>query len=226
MNTPLHIAIIMDGNGRWAEKRGLPRIFGHKEGINRVEEIIRYAPSLGVRYLTLYAFSTENWKRPKQEVDFLFSSFKKYLIGKRDELKENGVALRIIGHKESLPHDLVDTINQTEAFLADGERLLLSIAFNYGSRYEIINAINAILKKGFDSVDEKVFEKFLYTSGIPDPDLIIRTSGEERLSNFLLWQAAYSEFYFTDVLWPDFDKGCFEEALEVYAKRKRRFGAL
>ncbi len=226
MNNGLHIAIIMDGNGRWAVRRGMPRVFGHKKGIERVEEMVRYAPDLGVRYLTLYAFSTENWKRPKQEIEFLFSSFKAYLINKRDELKKNGVALRVIGSRENLTEDLISVIVETEEFLKHGRRLLLSIAFNYGGRYEIIEAVRAAVLQGIRGITEEDFSNLLYTRNIPDPDLIIRTSGEQRLSNFLLWQSAYSEFYFTEVLWPDFTRGEFKKALEEYANRKRRFGAV
>ncbi len=226
MNNGLHIAIIMDGNGRWAVRRGMPRVFGHKKGIERVEEMVRYAPDLGVRYLTLYAFSTENWKRPKQEIEFLFSSFNAYLINKRDELKKNGVALRVIGSRENLTEDLISVIVETEEFLKHGRRLLLSIAFNYGGRYEIIEAVRAAVLQGIRGITEEDFSNLLYTRNIPDPDLIIRTSGEQRLSNFLLWQSAYSEFYFTEVLWPDFTRGEFKKALEEYANRKRRFGAV
>ncbi len=225
---PKHIAIIMDGNGRWAVSRGLPRINGHKEGIKRIEELLRYAPTKGIKYLTLYAFSTENWRRPKEEVGFLFSAFERYLNSRRNDLKENRVRLRVIGERKGLPTNLVRAIETAEKFLADEDGLSLQICFNYGARQELVNAVRAIvrdrLKEG--DITEDLFSSYLYTAGIPDPDLIIRTSGEMRLSNFLLWQASYSEFYFTDILWPDFSETEFDKALAEFSNRKRRYGGV
>ncbi len=224
----LHVAIIMDGNGRWAENRGLPRIHGHKEGLKRVEELVRYAPGKGVKYLTLYAFSTENWKRPKSEREFLFSMFEFYLKSKRDELKGHGICLKVIGLRRNLPSRLLELVEETENYLSDGTNLFLQIAFNYGGRAEIVEAVKKIIQEkiGPEEIDEKKFEDYLFTAGIPDPDLLIRTSGEKRLSNFLLWQCAYTELYFTSVLWPDFDESEFDKALEEFSKRRRRFGGI
>ncbi len=224
----MHVAIIMDGNGRWAQKRGFPRIQGHREGLKRVEELIRYAPKKGVRHLTLYAFSTENWRRPRHEREFLFSMFESYLKGKRDELKHNGVQLRIIGLRDNLPENLVDLIKETEDYLSKGSNLTLQIAFNYGGRSEIVKAVKGIINdelKDFE-VDERVISRYLFTSGVPDPDLLIRTSGEKRLSNFLLWQSAYTELYFTNVFWPDFTEEEFDKALGEFFQRRRRFGGI
>ena len=225
---PRHIAIIMDGNGRWALSRGLPRINGHREGIKRIEGLLRYAPSRGIEYLTLYAFSTENWRRPREEVSFLFSAFENYLNTKKGELKKNHIRLRVIGQRKGLPNSLVKAIETAEEFLAKEKGLSLQICFNYGAREEIINAVKAIVRDGTkeEDITEELFSSYLYTAGIPDPDLIIRTSGEMRLSNFLLWQASYSEFYFTDVLWPDFSEEEFERALVKFSNRKRRYGGV
>ncbi len=224
----MHVAIIMDGNGRWAQERGLPRIQGHREGVKRVEELVRYAPKKGVRYLTLYAFSTENWRRPKHEREFLFSMFESYLKNKRDELKRNGVQLRVIGVRNNLPKQLVDLIKETEDCLSEGSNLTLQIAFNYGGRSEIVEAVRSIINDGLKDfeVDEGVISRYLFTSGIPDPDLLIRTSGEKRLSNFLLWQSAYTELYFTSVFWPDFTEDEFDKALNEFSQRRRRFGGI
>ncbi len=223
----MHVAIIMDGNGRWAQARGLPRIEGHRQGLKRVEELLNYAPGKGVKYLTLYAFSTENWRRPQAEREFLFSMFERYLRDKWKDLAERGVRLRVIGSRNGLPGSLVELIEETENRLASGNRLFLQIAFNYGGRDEIVNAVKRLYEKGLcEGVDEKTFSEYLYTAGIPDPDLMIRTSGEKRISNFLLWQLAYTELYFTDVLWPDFDQAEFEKALADYSKRRRRFGGI
>ncbi len=223
----MHVAIIMDGNGRWAQARGLPRIEGHRQGLKRVEELLRYAPDKGVKYLTLYAFSTENWRRPKAEREFLFSMFERYLKDRWEGLAERGVRLKVIGSRQGLPASLVELIEDTERKLSGGDSLFLQIAFNYGGRDEIVRAIRDLHEKGLcQDVDEKIFAEYLYTAGIPDPDLMIRTSGEKRISNFLLWQLAYTELYFTDVLWPDFDEAEFEKALADYSKRRRRFGGI
>ncbi len=224
----MHVAIIMDGNGRWAERRGLPRIQGHREGLKRVEELVKYAPKKGVRFLTLYAFSTENWRRPPKEREFLFSLFEMYLKQKRDDLKSGGIRLKIIGLRDRLPEHLVSLIEETETYLREGNNLTLQIAFNYGGRAEIVYAVNRLLAEGkaIGRVDEEVFSQYLFTSGVPDPDLLVRTSGEMRISNFLLWQCAYTEFYFTDVLWPDFTEAEFDKALQEFSRRRRRFGGI
>ncbi len=225
---PRHIAIIMDGNGRWAQAKGLARIKGHQEGIKRIEELIKYAPNKGVKYLTLYAFSTENWQRPKEEVNFLFSIFESYLRSKVKELKEYKIRLKVIGSRENLPPTLISAIEEAEEELSGFDRFFLLIAFNYGGRIEILDAVKKIIAEDISPEDltEQLFSSFLYTHNIPDPDLLIRTSGEKRISNFLLWQVSYTELYFTDVLWPDFTEQEFDKALAEYQKRRRRFGGL
>ncbi|MGY0691591.1 isoprenyl transferase [Virgibacillus sp. FSP13] len=231
-NIPKHVAIIMDGNGRWAKKRGLPRIAGHKEGMNVVKEIVKAARNYHVEILTLYAFSTENWKRPKTEVDFLMRLPKEFLHIYLPELIENNVRIDTIGNFTDLPDHTKEAIQYAKDKTKNNNGLLLNFALNYGSRFEIMRAIKEITmdidgsKLSIDALDEKVFSKYLYTTGLRDPDLLIRTSGEQRLSNFLLWQVAYSEFWFTDVLWPDFNEEIFREALHDYQQRKRRYGGI
>lgn len=229
---PEHIAIIMDGNGRWAKKRNLPRNLGHKAGGENVKVITKASKKLGVKYLTLYAFSTENWRRPEEEVSGLMDLLVFFLKNELKEMDENNVRVRSIGDIKRLPIKtrkvLEDSIEKTK----NNDGLHLILALNYGSRNEITNAVKAIteqIKEGQlnpEDVNEALIENHLYTSDLPDPDLLIRTSGEKRLSNYLLWQLAYTEFYFTDLYWPDFDETALNEAVEAYSKRQRRFGAL
>lgn len=232
VNVPNHVAIIMDGNGRWAKKRGLPRIAGHKEGMNAVREIVKVAKHLNVKVLTLYAFSTENWKRPKTEVEFLMKLPKEFLHIYLPEMIENNVRIETIGEFDALPAITRDAIQYAKDKTKSNDGLLLNFALNYGSRYEIMRAIKQIMadideaKVSIEKLDENEFANYLYTENVSDPDLLIRTSGEQRLSNFLLWQLAYSEFWFTDTLWPDFDESIFKQALLDYQQRKRRYGGI
>lgn len=231
-NIPNHVAIIMDGNGRWAKKRGLPRIAGHKEGMDVVKEIVIAATNHNVKILTLYAFSTENWKRPKSEVDFLMKLPKEFLHIYLPEMIENNVKIETIGEFDALPTHTKEAIQYAKDKTKNNDGLLLNFALNYGSRFEIMRAIKQVVtdmdgsKASIDTLDEETFSKYLYTTGLADPDLLIRTSGEQRLSNFLLWQLAYSEFWFTDVLWPDFNEDIFQKALYDYQQRKRRYGGI
>jgi undecaprenyl diphosphate synthase len=227
---PAHIAIIMDGNGRWAKQRGLPRISGHKKGAESVKEAIEACIENSVSYLTLYAFSSENWNRPTNEVEGLMELLNFYLGKELKQLHENGIKLKVIGEKKLLSNKIKDKISKAEQLTANNNSLSLTIALSYGGRQEIVRAVNQIVKSSMDKkldgnqIDENIFESFLYTSGIPDPDLLIRTSGEKRLSNFLLWQLAYTELFFTDVLWPDFKKEHVLEAINDFIKRERRYG--
>lgn len=229
---PRHVAIILDGNGRWAEKRGLPRSAGHREGAKAVKRIIEYAYDLGIRYLTFFAFSSENWSRPKEEVDELMKLYLEYLKNAENESNDKNVRVKIIGSRQGLSRELVEQIEKVEKNTADKDRMTLLIALNYGGRQDILQAVkkivddvqNGLLDK--DSITEKDIQKKLYTEDIPDPDLMIRTSGEMRISNFLIWQCSYTEFYFTDVLWPDFREKHFRDALLEYQRRNRRFGSL
>lgn len=222
---PSHIAIIMDGNGRWAERRGLPRTLGHKEGAAALRKIITYAGEIGINYLTVYAFSTENWKRSKDEVDALMFLFKTYLKNEEKNIMKNNVRFLVSGRKDGVSPSLLKAIKNLEDKSRNNTGLTLNIAFNYGGRAEIIDAVNSILKSKEDHIDEEKFFKYLY-SDIPDPELLIRTSGEFRISNFLLWQIAYSEIYITDALWPDFDEKELDKAIESYNRRDRRFGGV
>ena len=227
-----HIAIIMDGNGRWAKKRGLPRSVGHKKGAETVKEITRAAGEMGVKYLTLYAFSTENWQRPAEEVETLMGLLREYLKSDLKELQENGVRIIFIGERSMLPADIVEAMRKLENETADNDKMTLCVALSYGSRQEILQAAQkiAVLAKRGDitpeDIDAKMFSGLLYTKDIPDPDLVIRTSGEQRVSNYLLWQIAYAEFYFTDVLWPDFDRKCLEDIIRDFNARERRYGKI
>ena len=225
--TPSHVAIIMDGNGRWALRKGLPRLAGHREGARAVERIIRAAASTpGLDYLSLFAFSTENWKRPRGEVEGLLSLLKTYLRSKRDELAENGIKMVFSGRIDQLDQELRDEIDLFEKATVRGDRLTVVVCLNYGGRQEIVDGINRLLRKGFaGEITEELISANLYRPGIPDPDLVIRTSGEVRISNFLLWESAYAEFFFTDTLWPDFGEEDLEKALEYYSLRERRYGA-
>jgi undecaprenyl diphosphate synthase len=224
---PRHVAIIMDGNGRWATARGLPRIAGHREGAKAVRRTIEAAISHGVRYLTLFAFSSENWQRPPGEVADLTFLLKHYLRSELNELHEQGVCLKIIGERERFGPNLSEELAAAEARTAHNTGLTLIMALSYGGRADIVHAARRAIAAGLASEDlsEAKFSTLLATDGIPDPDLLIRTSGEERISNFLLWQTAYSELYFTEVLWPDFGAENFSRALDEYATRERRFGA-
>ncbi|MGM0503372.1 MAG: isoprenyl transferase [Bacteroidota bacterium] len=227
---PAHIAIIMDGNGRWAQKKGNTRIFGHKNGVKAVKETVEGAGELGVQYLTLYAFSTENWNRPKQEVDALMSLLVATINAETDTLIKNNVRLLTIGDIEDLPKDVNKNLQEIKKKTAENTGLSLVLALNYSARWEILNAVKNILKENkiqeinIERIDNQYFENYLNTSGMPEPDLLIRTSGECRISNFLLWQIAYTELFFTDVLWPDFRKVDLYSAIIDYQKRERRFG--
>jgi undecaprenyl diphosphate synthase len=228
---PAHIAIIMDGNGRWAKARGLPRIAGHRRGAEAVRASIESAIKYGVRYLTLYSFSSENWKRPAEEVSDLMGLLRRYLRSEIAELHQNGVRLRVIGERADLSNDIVELIEDCESRTAGNTRLDLIIALSYGGRSEIANAVKQIAQKAIngeistDQVDEELLGQYLETADIPDPDLLIRTSGEQRISNFLLWQLAYAEFLFLDILWPDFNEQEFANAISEFSRRDRRFGA-
>jgi len=228
---PVHVAIIMDGNGRWASARHLPRIAGHREGARAVRRTIEAAIQNGVRWLTLYAFSSENWRRPRNEVLDLTSLLRQYLRSEIAELRANGVRVRVIGDPERFDADIQRDIAAAEQSTATNDRLNLTVALSYGARGEILRAARAVAEAAMAgrldlaTLNEDGFARFLATADMPDPDLVIRTSGEQRLSNFLLWQAAYAEFVFLDVLWPDFNEAHFTAALREYAGRERRFGA-
>lgn len=225
-----HMAIIMDGNGRWAAKRGLSRSLGHKKGAERVQEIARAAGEMGIKYLTLYAFSTENWQRSAEEVDALMGLLRQYLKSELSELQKNGVRIIFIGERDMLPADISEAMYRLEAETQNNDKMTLCIALSYGSRQEIVGAVRkiaALAKRGDispEEIDEKMFSDMLYTKGIPDPDLVVRTSGEQRVSNYLLWQLAYAEFYFSDVLWPDFDREELEKIVKNFQTRERRYG--
>lgn len=227
---PKHVAIIMDGNGRWAKKHGNERIYGHQHGVKSVKNVVEEASRLGVQYLTLYAFSTENWKRPKYEVDALMSLLVSTIHSELKLLNDNNVSLAAIGDIKSLPEDVQSELNEAIEITSKNTGLKLVLALSYSSRWEIINAVKNIAadvkngKLNIEDINEQMFNNYLTTNGIPDPDLLIRTSGEIRLSNFLLWQLSYSEFYFTDKLWPDFGKDDFINAIFAYQNRERRFG--
>ncbi|MEH2237845.1 isoprenyl transferase [Nostoc sp.] len=227
---PQHIAVIMDGNGRWAKRQGLPRIMGHKRGVDALKDLLRCCQDWGIQALTAYAFSTENWKRPQEEVDFLMTLFQRVLRQELREMVEENVQIKFVGNLQDLPRSLQQEISRSMAETKDNRGIRFSVATNYGGRQEILQACQAIAKQvqqGIlqpDEIDEQVFESHLYTAGITDPDLLIRTSGEMRLSNFLLWQMAYGEIYITDTLWPDFDRAEFHRALCAYQQRERRFG--
>ncbi len=228
---PTHLAIIMDGNGRWAKSRGLPRIEGHRRGADSVRTVVSCAVKYGVRYLTLYSFSSENWKRPIQEVDDLMGLLKRYLQSEIAELHKNGVRLRVIGERSDLKPDIIKLIEDAEAFTAGNTQLDLIVALSYGGRAEITKAVRRLASEvaagrlAPDEIDEAVVTARLDTAGIPDPDLLVRTSGEQRISNFLLWQMAYTEFMFVDTLWPDFSERDFVNVISEFRRRERRFGA-
>lgn len=231
-SVPKHVAIIMDGNGRWAKKRNLPRIAGHREGMNTVKKIVKAANRIGVKELTLYAFSTENWKRPRTEVDFLMKLPEEFLGSFLPELIEQNVQVRIMGNERELPNHTLKAVKSAIEQTKDHDGMILNFALNYGSRNELIQAVNAIIhdvKSGDISetdITEERFNDYLLSKGLEDPDLLIRTSGEIRLSNFMLWQLAYTELWFTDILWPDFSKDDFLNAILDYQKRTRRYGGV
>lgn len=222
---PRHVGFIMDGNGRWAKQRNKPRNFGHQRGAENVEKVVSACFSSGIEYVSLYAFSTENWGRPKEEVDKIMELFYKFLVKYTKNLIKNEIRLIVSGDKSKLSSKLVELIKESEESTKNYHKTL-NLAINYGGKQEIVTAINTLLKSGKSEISEKDVEGVLYTRDLPDIDLVVRTSGEQRLSNFFIWQCAYSEFYFTDVLWPDFDEKCLKDAIECYSKRNRRFGKL
>jgi undecaprenyl diphosphate synthase len=229
---PQHVAVIMDGNGRWAKRQGLPRIMGHKRGVDALKDLLRCCKDWGIKALTAYAFSTENWKRPQEEVEFLMGLFQRVLRQELREMVEENVQIQFVGNLQALPKPLQAEISRSMAETKNNQSIKFTVATNYGGRQEILQACRAIAQKvqeGLlkpEEISEELFESHLYTAGIADPDLLIRTSGEMRLSNFLLWQMAYGEIYITDTLWPDFDRKEFHRALCAYQQRERRFGSV
>ena len=230
-NVPGHVAIIMDGNGRWAAERGLPRHAGHRQGVETVRSIVRHSNDLGIRILTLFAFSTENWQRPPREVNYLMSLPEKYFKSELPELVRNNVQVRLIGNSSKLPSKVQKALNDGAEATKNNNGMILNFALNYGSRSEMVLAVNNLIEDKLNGkikgiIDEKLFSRYLYTGNIPDPDLLIRTSGELRISNFLLWQLAYSELWFTDIYWPDFSETHLLEAIYDFQVRKRRYGKI
>lgn len=229
---PVHIGIIMDGNGRWAKKRGLPRKAGHSAGAKTFRKITRYCSDIGIKYLTVYAFSTENWKRPEDEVRSLMKLFKSYLEEALADFKDDSIVVKFIGDKAPFDEDLRNLMIENEESSKDRDGMVLNIAMNYGSRDEIVRAVKNICKDVqsgavlTENIDEQLISDYLYTSGQPDPDLIIRPSGEYRISNFLLWQSAYTEFVIMNKLWPDFETSDLDEAIKIYSQRNRRYGGV
>jgi undecaprenyl diphosphate synthase len=229
---PHHVAIIMDGNGRWAKARGLPRVAGHRRGADAVRRVVRGAGELGIPVLTLFAFSTENWTRPADEVNDLMGLLRHYLRNELEELHKNGARLRVIGNREGLATDIVRDIADAEKMTRANGRIDVNICINYGARDEILQATRSLARRvaagdlAADGIDEARFEQELLTAGVPDPDLLIRTSGEQRISNFLLWQCAYAELVFVDTLWPDFGKENLEQAIAEFRRRERRYGGV
>lgn len=227
---PRHVAIIMDGNGRWAQRRGLHRVRGHAVGAESVRVVTRLARRLGISYLTLFAFSEENWQRPSLEIRTLMALLRRYLHRELSEMRDNQIALRAIGNLAQLPEPVYRDLTQTIAATTEGARMILTLALSYGGRSEIVQAVQSLAREvaagrlAPEDIDAALFARYLYTAGMPDPDLLIRTSGEYRLSNFLLWQSAYTELYVTETLWPDFREDDFMKALEAYQQRERRFG--
>jgi undecaprenyl diphosphate synthase len=230
-SVPRHVAIIMDGNGRWAKARGLPRIAGHRSGAEAARRAVTAAAELGIPYLTLFGFSSENWKRPSTEISDLMGLLRHYLHGEIAELHRNGVRLKVIGEVSKLDPDIISLIEHAEALTRDNSRIYLTMALSYGGRAEIVAAVRAIArlvaagKLAADAIDEDCLTRHMFTADIPDPDLLIRTSGEQRISNFLLWQCAYSELVFTKTLWPDFSKCDLEQAVDEFCGRERRYGS-
>ncbi len=235
LQLPKHIGIIMDGNGRWAKKRGLPRSEGHKAGAHTFRKICDYANEIGIEVITFYAFSTENWKRPQGEVEAIMDLFRDFLCEAETRSAENsakGLRLRFIGDREVLPRDIVKLIERSESISQDKDKTVVNLAVNYGGRAEIVSAVRRAAKRvesgeiSADELEEADIERNLYTAGLPDPDLIIRPSGEYRISNFLVWQSAYSELWFSDILWPDFTENDFDKAIIDFCSRNRRFGGI
>lgn len=228
LNIPTHVAIVLDGNGRWAKKKHMPRTYGHKNGAENVVDICLHAKKRGVKYMTLYAFSTENWKRPAEEVNYLMKLVIKFIESKLDILMEENCKLNFIGDLEKLPASTKEICIRAMEDTKDNDEITLNIALNYGGRDEIVHAFKAMMDDGISKEDitEEMISSYLYTKDQPDPDLLVRPGGELRLSNFLIYQLAYAEFYFTDTLWPDFDRKAFDEALEEFSRRNRRYGAL
>ncbi len=227
---PEHVAIIMDGNGRWAKARGYPRFRGHWEGVDRVEDIAHAANDMGIKYLTLFTFSTENWRRSQEEVSMLMKTVCTVLETRIDKLLKVNIRVKFVGRRQELPREVLQSIDKASALTEKNTGLILNLAFNYGGRVEILDAVRQIATAAKNGeinpldIDEEFFAQTLYTAGLPDPDLLIRTSGEKRISNFLLWQLAYSEMYFTEKFWPDFGEKEFKKAIADYQKRERRFG--
>lgn len=223
---PTHVAMIMDGNGRWARQRGLPRLAGHRAGTENLREVLRASVEFGVKILTIYAFSTENWGRPPDEVSGLLNILRDVIDRELEELNEEGVQLRHIGDPSKLPADLQDKVQQAIDMTKDNDTLILNLAFNYGGRAEIIHAIQQIVEENYkpEEITEELVSRHMYTGSLPDPDLVVRTSGELRLSNFLIWQSAYAEYYFAPVFWPDFGREELHKALQHFADRDRRYG--
>ncbi len=223
---PVHVGIIMDGNGRWAQARGLPRLAGHRAGTENLRRVLRATVEFGIRILTIYAFSTENWGRPEDEVHGLLDLMERMIDRELPELHREGVQIRHVGRLERVPERLTRKIQQALELTKENDRLILNVAFNYGGRAEIVDAVRRIIRDGVppEAVDEALISRYLYTAGLPDPDLIIRTSGEQRVSNFLIWQGAYAEYYITPTYWPDFDKDELYKALVAFNQRDRRFG--
>jgi len=232
LEAPLHVAIIMDGNGRWAAARGLPRREGHRQGVEALRRAVRAAGELGIKVLTIYSFSAENWSRPAEEISDLMGLLKRFVRKDLAELHENGVRVRVIGDRGGLDAEVLALLNEAEQLTADNERTTLVVAFNYGGRQEIVRAARKAAEEAAAgrlepaAIDAAAFEANLDTAGLPDPDLVIRTSGEQRISNFLLWQAAYAEFVFLPICWPDFDRAALESAIGEYRRRERRFGGV
>ena len=221
---PKHIAVIMDGNGRWAKKRFLPRIMGHKRGLDALENMVKHCAKLGVQYLTVFAFSTENWRRPEDEVSFLMGLFLQALQKQVRRLHENNMRLKVLGSRERFNRQILQGIEEAEALTANNTGLTLSIAADYGGRWDILQAANKLIAEGVSEITEDTLAKHLMLGNAPELDLFIRTGGETRISNFLLWQMAYAELYFTDILWPDFDETALDDAVASFQKRERRFG--
>lgn len=232
MTIPEHIAVIMDGNGRWAKKRNLPRAIGHRKGVGRVKEILREAKKVGVKVLTVFAFSTENWNRPKQEINFIFSYLVRFLADYEEELIENNIQFKAIGRRDRLSKEALKSIERVEMMTRENKSFIFNVALDYGGRWDILNAAKQVTEDVMNkkiqknAIDEDIFKRYTALGGVCDPDLLIRTSGEQRISNFLLWDLAYSECYFTPVLWPDFKKKDLLAAIESYSNRKRKFGRI
>jgi undecaprenyl diphosphate synthase len=224
---PTHVAFIMDGNGRWAKQRGKPRIYGHMEGANTVERVVDAAKEFGIKYLTFYAFSTENWKRPEEEVAFLMELLREYLKSKLNKFLEEDIRVSFIGRRDRIPKETLEWMEKTEKETENCKSIWVFVAVDYGGRDEIVRAVNKILQAGYKEINEELIRKFLdLPAEVPDPDLLIRTANERRISNFLLWYLSYTELYFTPVLWPNFNKEHLWEAIKDYSKRVRKFGGL